>query len=282
MNYELVTLIRPGDAVWDNAKKRLQADKGEVISILPSPDFAKILKNEDVKGVNLFDEKTGRTTDLNNFMFFNQAPVPSNSEIFMNGDWTISVINNGDEIGNVELYPNTRRFVKNVSYKRMNGDTDYIQEYAIDGKLFSEIFYFNNKPQEIHFYSDEKVPRISYYFYEGNLDYVTLNDEKGEMGKGFKSLDEMLGFLLSEKLTADDTVTVTYMGMEINVLSQAKSHNQLYLEESPLTEEGQVKGNLQLILDDNIPYIHEVFMSQEHYLLLVEKGVSTKKVRLID
>ena len=281
MDYELVTIIRPEDKVWKESKQRIEGN-GKVISILPSPDFARLKRDEEVEGINLFDYLTNRKYDLTQFLFFNQAPVPSFSEIFMNEDFSISIIHEGEEIGIMELFPNTRRLVKNVQYHHGDGEKDFVQEYTIDGKIFSEIFYFNNRPQEIHFYNEKHIPIISYYFYEGKLNYITFNDEKtGEPLSGFNSLDLFIAEQLPKIVTPKDRVTISFLGIELAALSKTKSHNILQLVESPVDDNGNVKGNLLHILKNDIKYIQEVKMSLEYKQMLIKKGVPVSKVTTI-
>lgn len=280
MNYELVTVIRPEQETWILSKKRIYESKGKVLSILPSQFFAKHLEDEKVKGVNVFDELTKREYSLDKSMYFNEAPVPSYSEIFMNGDFSISIINEGEEIGSVELFPNTRRLVKNIHYfSEMR--KDFTQEYTIDGELFSEIFYFNNKPQEIHFYNKNRVAVISYFFYEGKLEFISLNNGKtGTMVQGYTSFEEFISDCVAKMLTVKDRVTISFMGIEMLALSKSRSYNILELTESPLDDNGEVKGNLLQILKNDISYIHEVKMSLEYKQLLLKKNVPISKVTL--
>lgn len=280
MNYELVTVIRPEQETWILSKKRIYESKGKVLSILPSQFFAKHLEDEKVKGVNVFDELTKREYSLDKSMYFNEAPVPSYSEIFMNGDFSISIINEGEEIGSVELFPNTRRLVKNIHYfSEMR--KDFTQEYTIDGELFSEIFYFNKKPQEIHFYNKNRVAVISYFFYEGKLEFISLNNGKtGTMVQGYTSFEEFISDCVAKMLTVKDRVTISFMGIEMLALSKSRSYNILELTESPLDDNGEVKGNLLQILKNDISYIHEVKMSLEYKQLLLKKNVPISKVTL--
>lgn len=280
MNYELVTVIRPEQETWILSKKRIYESKGKVLSILPSQFFAKHLEDEKVKGVNVFDELTKREYSLDKSMYFNEAPVPSYSEIFMNSDFSISIINEGEEIGSVELFPNTRRLVKNIHYfSEMR--KDFTQEYTIDGELFSEIFYFNNKPQELHFYNKNRVAVISYFFYEGKLEFISLNNGKtGTMVQGYTSFEEFISDCVAKMLTVKDRVTISFMGIEMLALSKSRSYNILELTESPLDDNGEVKGNLLQILKNDISYIHEVKMSLEYKQLLLKKNVPISKVTL--
>lgn len=282
MNYELVTMINQGNPVWEASKKRLKENNGKVLSILPSQDFGKLIQDEKVDGLNLFDFLTKRSYDLEQFMYFNQAPVPSLSEIFMNGDFSISIIHEGDEIGTMALFPNTRRLVKNIQYKHTDNRKDMTEEYTIDGKLFSEIFYYNDKPQEVHFYNEKQVSIISYYFYDGKMEYVTLNDEQtGKVISSYANLEQLIAEQLSKILTIKDKVAISYLGMELFSLAKTTSYNTVYLNESPLDDNGNVKGNLLYILQDDIRYIHEVKMSLEYKQILIKKGVSISKVSVI-
>lgn len=278
MNYELVTVIRPEQEAWILSKKRMYKSKGKVLSILPSQFFAKYLADEKVTGVNVFDKLTKRKYDLNKSMYFNEAPVPSYSEIFMNVDFSISIINEGEEIGAVELFPQTRRLVKNIHYfSEMR--KDFTQEYTIDGELFSEIFYFNNKPQEIHFYNKNRVAVVSYFFYDGKLEFISLNNAKtGAMIQGYTSFEEFISDCVANMLTVRDRVTISFMGIEMIALSKSPSYNILELTESPLDDNGEIKGNLLQILKNNISYIHEVKMPLEYKQLLMKKNVPVSKI----
>lgn len=282
MNYELVTLIRRGNPEWEGIAERLHCEAAKLISVLPSPEFSKSIEDLKIEGINLFDYLTRRSYDLSQSLFFNRAQVPSFSEIFMNEDYSISIIHEGQEIGIMELFQNTRRLVKNIQYLHENGEKDYIEEYAIDGKIFSEIFYFNNLPQEIHFYNDKKIPVISYFFYEGRLEYVSLNDQRtGEVKEGFKSLDSFISEQVAKIITSIDQVRISFLGLELTALSKTNSHNILRLNESPFDENGEVKGNLLAILTNKIDYIQEVEVSLETKQSLIKKGVPVSKVKVI-
>lgn len=282
MNYELLTVIGQETEVWKAAKQRIQDNKGQVLTVFPSQDFAKIIEDEGVSGINLFDHVMKRTYDLSRFMYFNQAPVPARSEIFMNPDFSISIIHEGEEIAMMACFPFTRRYVKNIQYLHRNGEKDFVEEYTIDGQLFSEIFYFNDKAQEIHFYNAQRIPVISYYYYEEQLMYLTLNDDTtGEMIAEYTSLDQFISEQVAKLVTAEDTVRVSYMGIEMTALAQTKSHNILRLNQSPFDEADNVIGTLLFILNDDLKYIHEVEMSLENKQKLIKKGVSVAKVKVV-
>lgn len=54
MDYELVSVIKPTNNIWQSQKKRLITNKGKVISLSPSPTFNKLKESEGVEGINIF------------------------------------------------------------------------------------------------------------------------------------------------------------------------------------------------------------------------------------
>lgn len=282
MNYELVSVIRPEDNIWAEQRKRLKDNNGQVISVSPSPNFNQLKKREGVEGINVLDYVTKRTHDSEKFLFFNQVPTATSAEIFMNEDRSISLINDGDEIGRVSLYPGTRRHVREVTYLNTDQSTDFIEEYADDGALFSNIFFHDGKIQEIDFYNDSQIPVLTYFFYEGQINFVTIRDTKTfGIKKSFANTFEFISEQVAKIAKKKDTISISYMGLELFALSKSKSHNILYLEESPLDENEDIKGNLLGILKDSINYVHEVKMKQGYFNELKNKQVPLDKVTII-
>ena len=60
MDYELVTVIKPANEIWQSQKQRLQKNNGKVLSLSPSPTFNKLKSSEGVEGINLLDYLTQR------------------------------------------------------------------------------------------------------------------------------------------------------------------------------------------------------------------------------
>ncbi|SJZ82163.1 hypothetical protein SAMN02745116_01538 [Pilibacter termitis] len=283
MDYELVTVIHPENENWKKQKKRLKESNAQVLSISPFPTFQKVLKEEGVTGVNLLDSLTQRSHDEQSFLFFNQVDTAEYAEIFMNENWSISLLLDGDEIGQVITYPNTRRHVKEVHYFNLDGTVDFIEEYADDGKLFSVLSYYKGKVQEIDFVNDQRQPILSYYFYEGTMPLVTVRNPKSfEIEEKYDDLTQFISKELAKKLTKEDTVSFTYLGKELSALRDSTSHNIFYLEEEPLDENGEVKGNLKSILLDEIQFVQTVRVSKKYAEKLQEKGLLTEKVEILD
>jgi hypothetical protein len=136
------------------AQKSRIKEGSQVLSISPSPNFQAMLQKEALQGINILDQVTQRSHDPEAFLFFNQVPTAYSTEVYMNEDRTISLITDGDEVGKVSLYPMTRRHVKEVRYFYPDGTTDFIEEYATDGKLFSTIYYCNDQVQDHQFSHD--------------------------------------------------------------------------------------------------------------------------------
>lgn len=283
MEYELVSVIKPNNPIWEKQKNRLKTHGGQVISISPSPTFNQLIANEEVQGMNLLDLLTQRGHHEENFLFFNQIPTAYSAEIFMNEDRSISIVNDGEEIGRVVLYPETRRHVKEVQYLNSDGSTDFIEEYADDGALYSNLFFFNNTVQEIDFFNSKQFPVVSYFFYEGKINLVVIRDpETMKVTAKYSSLMDFVTTQVAHLVNPKDQVSISYMGLEMFALEKTTSHNILYLEESPFDSKGVIKGNLLSILKDKVSYIKEVRMSETHYKQLKDKNVPLDKAIIYD
>jgi hypothetical protein len=93
----------------------------------------------------------------------------------------------------------------------------------------------------------------------------------------------MADFLIAQlpkMVKGGDTVTISYMGIEMEALSQTTSHNILQPVESPFDENGEVRGNLRGILGDEIPYIQEVRVPIHDYQALGKTDLPLLKVKL--
>ncbi|KID42473.1 hypothetical protein [Fructilactobacillus fructivorans] len=281
MHYELTNKINDQNLIWKHQRDRIKKSHGKVITLSPASNFRDALLANDISGLNVVDYVTGRTLDMDpkSFLFFNRVPTVDGAEIFMNADFTINIISNGSTIGHVILWPNTRRHVKEVDYVFPNDELDYIEEFVSDGKKFSNIIYTRGQPQRIDFYNDAGVPVLCFYFYKKQLNWVTIEDfDSLKTKRQFNNLDEFYADTVGKYLTPKDSVGISYMGVELWALSQSKSHNTLYLEESPFNADGKVKQNLLDILTDRISYIQDVHMSKEFLQELENKGIPTKKV----
>lgn len=153
-------IIEPNSFIWEKQKKRIHEQQGQVITITPCSTFNQVIKTEKVSGFNLIDVVTQRHYNSKGFLFVNQIPTIFTAEIFMNDNWILSIIHGGDEVGIVKLYPNTRRLVQSVEYLNQDGTIDFIEEYADDWTLFSNIFFHENKAERIDFVSSNQLPQL--------------------------------------------------------------------------------------------------------------------------
>lgn len=279
MNYELVNNITPGSDVWEKVKQNIAKDDATVITLTAAPRFFGLLQDEGVKGINVLDHVTKRSYVPDQYRFFNDVPVPTWAKIDMNQDGSILVSDQGDVIAREYLFGNTRRAVQDVRYNNPDGTLDYIEEYAFDGTVFSNLFYADNQLQEIVFYNSDVQPVVRYYFYEGVINFVTIEDPKTHaVLKDYENLDAFLVDQVAQLVTEDDTVVFHYMGVEMNSLREAKSHNVLEMAESVLDENGNVRGNLDLILQGQLDYIDEVRVDSQDYHDLEQSGVPMDRV----
>ncbi|MHC5268401.1 hypothetical protein ACYSNO_04320 [Enterococcus sp. LJL98] len=279
MHYELVNTINPNSEVWKKQKERLLLKQGQVLSISPSPNFNRLKNREGVTGINVIDEVTKRKHDASQFLFFNQVSTATRAEIFVNGNWTISLNHDGEEIGQMKLYPETRRLVKEVEYFNLDGTTDFIVEYADDGAPFSHIFFANNRPEQIDFFNSEQLPILSYFFYEGQNNFAVQRDPQTlKVVKKFANTMDFIMDQVAQKVTAEDTVVISYMGIELSALKRTNSYNILSLEETPIDEQGNVKRNLVDILENKIECIQEVRMQSDYFEQLKAREVPLNKI----
>ncbi|MBS0953225.1 hypothetical protein ABC426_00100 [Lactiplantibacillus plantarum] len=282
MNYELVNVVNPGTKSWNIQKKRAIELNERIISLAPNSGTAGLEKSEGVKIVNLIDFIVKRKYKKQKGLFFNRAPVPTGAEIFMNQDHSISIIFNGEEIGLMDLYVGTRRYVKSINYKNSDGTPDFSEEYTLEGTKYSTIYYTKGEVQKINFYNDLEQVVVSFFFYEGSINFVVVRDAyNGNIESRYNSLSAFYAEELSKFLKNNDVVNFNFLGIELESLSKSNSHNNLYLEETPLDGEGNMKGNLHFVLQDNSKIIEKLFTSKKNVEILKNKKENLKKVFII-
>lgn len=281
MDYEMVNLIRPDSTNWAQQKERAKTFQRTVLTLAPNPGFFGLCKTQGITGLNLLDWITKWTYDPDGQLFFNQLPTVTGAEIFMNEDQTISIISDGDEIGQLRLYDGTRRRVKDATYFNADRTIDFIEEYTFDGQLFSNLLYDKSEVQRIDFYNEAQQPVLRYFFYEKALNWITIEDPTtAVIVSQYPNMMAYLTNQLAKLLKPDDSVAITYMGMELSALALSASENTLYLQESPTDAEGQIKGNLAGILTDRIAYIQHVAVTKAAYRLLQASQLPLTKVRI--
>ncbi|MCM0599491.1 hypothetical protein [Periweissella fabalis] len=266
MNYELLNIINTGDKIWATSKVRMEKNQGTVVMLAPSPTLGKIVEQENIKITSLIDQLTERLEykSSKEGFFFNNFPTVDLAEITMNRDGSISIINDGLTIGEVYTYPNSRRIVKEVRYLNTKGELDYIEEYASDGFLFSNLFYTRNEIQEIDFYDENQFAAVRYFFYQGNLNYIRVYDVKTkQLVATYENNAEFYQDQLAKLVGPKDTIGINYMGIELLALKKTNSQNTLYLNEDPIDESGHIKGNLYQIFTNEIEYVQHVVLSEE-------------------
>ncbi|MDT7019691.1 hypothetical protein RIN67_01105 [Levilactobacillus namurensis] len=284
MRYELVNGVHTNTDIWQQEKKVLEADNLHLLSIASAPNFAGTMRQQGIKhAVNLYDVITKRTTyDPDDYLFFNRAPVPTGTNILMNADGFLALEYDGAPIGRMHLYPGTNRAVKEIDYFNPDGTNDLIEEYATDGRQYTQLLYDEGKPQEFQFLNLKKQPVIRYYYYENVLNYVTIEDpETQDVLEHYDNLGEFVSRQVAQFLTVQDQVTVCYLGVEMMALRYAPSHNILRLSEDPIDQQGEVRGNLLGILNNDIAYIQEVQMDQAAYNALALRNINLSKATVI-
>jgi hypothetical protein len=282
MNYELVSVLRVETDNWEQQKQRAINNNSKVITLLPDPFFTRYKKEEYENMMNIVDYVTKRTYDEKNSLFFDKVPMIDGAEIFMNADGIISIIKNGVRIGEMRTFPQSRRLVQDVTYFNDDGTKDMVEEYTFDGSIFSNIYYYEDRVQEIDFTNNDGQVCLRFYFYEGEMNLITVVDPT--TNAVLESYDNMIQFQkaqLQKIVGPEDQINISYLGMELDVLEKTKSTNTLYLEESAF-DGSTVKGNLKLIMDDQIQYVQQAVVKHEDYDQMVDQGLNVSKVRYVD
>jgi hypothetical protein len=282
MNYELVSVLRVETDNWKQQKQRAINNNSKVITLLPGPFFTRYKKEEYENMMNIVDYVTKRTYDEKNSLFFDKVPMIDGAEIFMNADGIISIIKNGVRIGEMRTFPQSRRLVQDVTYFNDDGTKDMVEEYTFDGSIFSNIYYYEDRVQEIDFTNNDGQVCLRFYFYEGEMNLITVVDPT--TNAVLESYDNMIQFQkaqLQKIVGPEDQINISYLGMELDVLEKTKSKNTLYLEESAF-DGSTVKGNLKLIMDDQIQYVQQAVVKHEDYDQMVDQGLNVSKVRYVD
>lgn len=278
MDYELVNVLRPNTDNWKIQKARAIKNGSTLITLAPDPSFFRKKETEYANAINIIDVVTKRTYDENSSLFFDKVRTVDGAEIFMNKGGLISIIKNGEEIGKLRYYSGTRRLVQDVTYFNRDGSKDYIEEYAFDGKKYSNIFYFRNQVQQIEFFDDQENVPLRFYFYGGAINFITIENPNTHMvEKKYDSMAEFMADQVSQIVEINDRVGISYMGIELDALSKTESKNTLYLDESAY-ESGVMKGNLQMIIDNQIQYVNRVEVSEEDYQKMLGQNVDIKKI----
>lgn len=281
MNYELVNIVNPVSESWKIQKKRALTAEETIIALAPNSGTAGLAKSEGVTIVNLIDFIVKRKYKNKKGLFFNRAPVPTGSEIFMNQDRSISIIFNGEEIGLIDLYIGTRRYVKAIHYKNTDGTPDFSEEYTLEGDKYSAIYYARDEIQKIDFFNDAGKIIVSFFFYEGSVNFIIVrNADNGVIENRYNNLSDFYADQVANLLNSNDVVNINFMGIELDSLSKTRSYNNLYLEESPLDDMGNVKGNLHFILQSKVKFIQKVITSEENFKILKSREKNMDKVIL--
>ena len=192
MNYELVSVLRVETDNWKQQKQRAINNNSKVITLLPDPFFTRYKKEKYENMMNIVDYVTKRTYNEDNSLFFDKVPMIDGAEIFMNADGIISIIKNGVRIGEMRTFPQSRRLVQDVTYFNDDGTKDMVEEYTFDGSIFSNIYYYEDRVQEIDFTNNDGQVCLRFYFYEGEMNLITVVDPT--TNAVLESYDNMIQF----------------------------------------------------------------------------------------
>lgn len=281
MDYELINTLDPNSALWQTVSERAKEDHKKIIVLSATPNFFGLVSASKLTGTTIVDHVTKRTYKKDGYRFWNDVPIPAGDKVEMFDDGSIFVKHGGVQIAREYVFPNTRRAVQDLRYLNPDGSLDYIVEFASDGSLFSNIFYAYGKIQEIDFFNDDERPVLRYYYYEGNLNFITIEDPNtGKVLHKYSQLADFFADQVASIVKPSDTVTISYMGIEMSSLRKNKAHNILQMIEPPFDNDHQVRGNLAAILKNDVDYIQTVKMPLNELEEIKHTNLSVKKIEL--
>ncbi|MDF7639676.1 hypothetical protein PT285_09715 [Lactobacillus sp. ESL0791] len=282
MDYELVNeTVNLNPDVFKAVKTRLQKNHGQLLCLTSMPNMRNFLQANDIEGTTLIDHITGRTYDPASYRYFNEVNIPAMDYVQMQKDGSIFVDDQGIFIAREYLFPNTRRATQDIRYLNPDGSLDYVEEYVSDGKVYSHLYYSDGQLQEIEFVNMEGQPVIRYFYYDGALNFVTVeNPATHEVTNRYNNLVDFYVDQISKMMRPQDTVSINYLGVDLFALRDAKSTNKYYLAEDPVDDTGKLRGNLDGILANRIPYVAEVHVTKPAYEKLKGFDVPLDKVRV--
>ncbi|WEV71428.1 hypothetical protein OZY43_03230 [Lactobacillus sp. ESL0785] len=283
MDYELVNRVDTLDqATLQAIKERLQKTNGKLLCLGSMPNMRNFLQANGLKGTTLIDLITKRKYDPKSYRYFNEVNIPDSGyvEVLKNG--SIFASYQGDYIAREYIFPNTRRAAQDIRFLNPDGSLDYIEEYTSDGKLYSHLLYANNVLQEIIFFNLQRQPVIRYYYYNNEINLVTVENPKtNAIISKYDSLNEFIIAELAQKIDSKDTVGINFLGIELSALAQTSSQNIYYLNEDPLDQNGNVRANLAMILNDQIPYIAKVVLTRRQYYEIEKQQLPVNKLEVV-
>lgn len=284
MDYELLNSISGPEDVWARITARAKAHDAQILCLSPNPNLSLALAKKQVEGTSIIDRVTARSEqDLTTYRFFNQGNIPYMAQTVMYSDGSIYVHQNEEPIAREYLVPNTRRQLQDIRYLNADETLDYIEEYGVDGTVYTNLFYTKGELQEINFYDQRGRLALTFYYYEGKINYIVERQpENQHIVKTWPNRDTFFNDQLKQLLTANDKVSISYLGTELNVLEGTVSRNSFVLSETPLDDSGEVRGNLREIMLDNISYIQEVHVTREDYDVLAATGLPMDKVKIVE
>ncbi|MCI1352209.1 MAG: hypothetical protein LKG71_08420 [Pediococcus acidilactici] len=228
MNYELVSVLRSGTDNWKVQKERAEKNNSTLITLFPDPFFVRLRKEEYPTMINIVDYVTKRTYDESSSLFFDKVDTVEGAEIIMNRDGVITLVKEGVIIGEMRVFARSRRLVQDIKFFNADGSRDMVEEYTFDGKLFSNIFYFEDNIQEIDFFNDNRDVRLRFYFYEGSINLITVENPKTkEVIEKYDNMSQFQAAQVAKIVKPEDEVGITYLGVELDALKDTQSKNTL-------------------------------------------------------
>lgn len=242
------------------------------------PDLLKLVQKLGLDPKKVYDIQANRYLEENfnnqNELYWSDLKLPNNAQRIVNDDWTISIFDQGQEIGRMKWFENSNRIVEEVSWLDIDGVLNRKETYQRDGQLFSVTYYNENEPLQIDYYFGLGQLKLTEFFYQNNINFVK------DYGRNIES--DNPDDYIKKVLDADshgNQYTITMMGRELKF---APDRSTLKLPYSVIGEDNLVIPNLSNLINSKQTNIEKIIVDSKTYSRLSEQQLNSSIVDVVD
>lgn len=241
------------------------------------PDLLKIVKDLGLDPNKVYDIQAGRylsdKSDKNE-LYWADVKLPNHAQRVVNEDWSVSIVDRGQEIGRMKWFPRSNRIVEEVIWLDYDGVVDKKEVYQRDGQLFSVNFYSNNQPLQIDYYFGTGKLKLSEFFYDGYVNFIKDYDREIEVD----NVDIFIKTILEENFS-DNDYTVTMLGRELDF---APDDTTLKIPYAALEEDGTITNNLVNAIESPRENIKKIIVDSATNDKLIKQKLEKPFIEVVD
>ena len=185
----------------------------------------------DIQAARYLNDKPPKTE-----LYWSDVKLPNHAQRHVNEDWTTSIIDRGQEIGQMKWFKNSNRIIEEVTWLDFDGIIDRKEVYQRDGQLFAIHFYNQNEPLQIDYFFGTGKLKMSEFFYEGQVNFVKDYDRKYETDGNDSHIKTIL-----EKKFNDNAYTISMIGRELDFAPKGTT---LKIPYNVIEEDGKILPSL--------------------------------------